>query len=55
MHCDDCGDPLSWDDALEYGRCFECEKAWLKRIRDWKSGRTRDPELDEAKARGLRL
>ncbi len=55
MHCPDCGFPMPIEHAEKFGRCFDCEKAWLARVRDWKAGRRADPELDAAKARGMNL
>lgn len=43
------------EEAFEFGRCTACVRAWQKRVRDWKAGRTVDPELDEAKAAGLKF
>lgn len=54
LHCPGCGMPMFPDEAERYGHCFDCEKAWLTRVRTWKAGRP-DKELDEAKTRGAKL
>jgi hypothetical protein len=47
VDCEDCGSPLTAEEHRYYSiRCEKCERAWHKRIEDWRHGRTIEPEFD---------
>lgn len=47
VSCDDCGNAMTPEEMRYYGsRCDHCERAWSKRMNDWRHGRTVEPELD---------